>query len=512
MKASVKPLPLIKSASANYGPLLRRLSRQAQGLEPKQIGSFLRTHLDSCPGPLLLALSTAFGIDEGNDTKRMEITKKTVIPRLIKDPALFQEVMRHLPCFSAWTASGRHRLMPVALAVVNMFKNRNIFDRAGIAELLTADPSFRHLAEFHPFYANRFNVPAQFLPDLPNLTISPPKSRTNFQWLDIATAPKSHGSPTLNMLRKAFHHCLPGLDFEFHGTDISFPYYTITSQGQITPSPFRQKGVAGTRNERAKLGGIHYYDAGQRHYKALSDSFFADQRFDFVSVCMALHHLKISGERARRRPFSSLPLVDRYGKQINEQLQLKLPLSTQKVVDRILQRLTIGGLGFFTPFFPNITPHRQSYQHHLSDMFFIVKRVKENKYVFYDRHPIPFFPNFPEKSGFSPSTDKRFLSGPEKGEAGASALGEFVNPGIINLYPGKSQDYYDRVQRLLYRAELLAFRYQAWGKGIWERARKVAVAMRNRPKPSLPELFAIYLENVPGSHKKALLDHVKKLS
>jgi hypothetical protein len=332
--------------------------------------------------------------------------------------------------------------------------------------------------------------------------------------LDVATAPKEKGSPTLNMLKKAFSACLGGTNFELYGTDIALPYFKMAADGSVEYSDYVDPRT-GKFREKTVLAGVRYFLALKPSYNALSDECFKAEHFDFISICMALHHLRLDGEKDKLMPLSTLNIISPEGERLNDKIKLLMAPSTQKAVDRLLSRLNIGGILFVNPFFASrpdqpeeLAKKVKEQMHNNSDMFFIIRRETENTFTLFDRFPIPFQVKDCE---YSPSKDWGMIGGRKESIGVYQKATEYLSPGIVSVHPGGTQGFYREIQGLLNRADLLVFRYQSWGKGIWGSALKAIEAIKGYK--NLTEILEIYMENVPHDNqlKLELLKEAKDL-
>ena len=452
---------------------------------------------------VLQALSALFGIDEGNDDKRMAAARK-IIPHLTANPQILRKAIELLPSYKAWTASSAHRFMPLALAVVNMFEERDIFSPTPIPRLVHANPVFAYLGNEYQLLANPQDVPAEFVPTShPSLVLPRPLPAPAFRWLDIGSAPKAAGAPTLIALKSALDSLLPGLNFEYYGSDIAVPYFGITPAGEIGFSHFVE-ATSGKIRGKTTIGGITYLDATLPQYDVTQAGFMAGETFDFISLCQILHHLK-------QGPFqeislSSKNITDPAGNNMEEKLKIHFTPAQQGAVDRLLERLSIGGIMFI-----NVTSLRPVPEFSLQyitennfDMFFVVQRKSEHHYILYADHPIPFRPN---DDLFAPHIGVQLVNGLDSGPAKI-----FYHPGVRSIYPQRPGKFYQEVSNLFARADILAYQYQGWKKGIWGTVLEVVDAIREK-KP-LPEIFKIYLKNVPDNHplKQSILKEARKLA
>jgi len=479
---------------------------------PRDIRKFIRraVRLSGAGSPFersdsfFQALSAAFGLDYGNDLTRQAEAAK-IINLLVKNPKILSEALKVLPRYEKWTASGAHRFMPLALAVINMFRGKDIFEGSTIEELQAADPDFKYLLQVYPLYANPFGVPEKDIPVYrPSLILPAPDPSRTFRWLDIGSAPKTGGAPTLKILKRAFEIGLRGVDFEIYGTDVTMPIFEITPEGEIKHSQYYDKQTGWIKSQ-TDAEGIIYYNAALPSYNVMGEAFFPERSFDFISVCMTLHHLKKPNEELERLPFSSLNVVDPEGKSMGERIELPCSPSQQKVVDRLLGKLEVGGILFIDLhcFKPDIKYESENQFQNLYDLFFMVRKAAPGVYVMYDRHPIPFRPNLDE---FSPQREHKFMEGLSTGRGVF-----YYHKGIKEIYPGRSEGFYKKIESLFDRADILGFRYQSFKKGIWGSIYKTVKAIR--AKASLLEIFSIYLENVPPENplKQSILADVQKL-
>ena len=105
----------------------------------------------------------------------------------------------------SWMASGNHRYMGLALAIVNLLKGRDIFDRATIDQLVAQSSEYRYLLDNSLQYGNPFGVDSEWIPSFrPQLHLDAPEvgSAGHYQWLDIGSIISGDGSPALNFLNQ----------------------------------------------------------------------------------------------------------------------------------------------------------------------------------------------------------------------------------------------------------------------------------------------------------------------
>ena len=140
------------------------------------------------------------------------------------------------------------------------------------------------------------------------------------------------------------------------------------------------------------------------------------------------------------------------------------------------------------------------------DLFIMIQRTGEKTFVMYDDTPIVFRPN---RDVYCPSDEMGFIDGFHKPH-----VDFFHHNGIKDIYDLSDPEKYDRLKLLLYRADVLAVRYQYWKKSVWGSVAFVILAIREGR--SLSEIFKRYLRYVPDNGpdrllKKQLLREAREL-
>jgi hypothetical protein len=460
---------------------------------------------------LLMTVASMFGLDEGNDKLRYLQVLQEIVPLILAlgpGDIRLSEIRYALTenLYEAFTASGKHRFYPLAGVLHNIFLGQNIYEPVSAAD----NPHFQEVVK----YLDE-DSPASVIQDLPrrSLTIDLPSAiRQRIQqneagWLDIGSAFKTEGAPTLNVLHKLF----PGL--ELYGDDISFPLFRIDNgriehssyineealsrikaSGYISEeSPFKRTGI---------VAGARYFNGCYPEHSVFDDRFFPNQRFDFISLCMTFHHLHIETDKAQyiERLLTDKMLVDENGQELTvAQKTIRLYPSQQKVFERLLDHLEIGGLFFFNIFV-------------LGDTFYIFQRLDENKYKIYTQHPVLFTP---DDDVYSPSEYFGLIKG-NKSNTFAKLAHEGLQK-ILNLTDAEA----DELQKWFTQADKLNAYYQQWpecftasGANNFQPWPRVEAAMKllvesagQAEKLNLPKLFEDYLiESVPEKLKTDLLN------
>ena len=440
---------------------------------------------------LLQAISAAFGIDSPNDDEREEIVRKEIIPLFLhpENHDKLEKLIDILPVYEAWTASGDHRFMPLAMAVQNMLRSKNIFSLEEAPEALKD-----YMSNDYPLYANPHEVREKYVPVYtPHLSISIPK-RKSYLWVDIGSAPKTGGAPTLNILRNV----LPA-SFEYYGVDTALPYYEIRD-GEIVESVYVKDGEF---RDETVVNGVTYLNGRKPEYSVYSDDFLSHKRYDFISICMTLHHLT-QDQTYERLPFTTCNIVTPEGGSFVEDSVILTTKSQQEIVDRLLSSLEVGGVLFLDPH----TYHQHEdfmddmLNENITDIFYVIQRVGENEFVIYHNTPIIYFPN---RAVYCPSKDMEFIEGDN------TSRPFYNHPGLRNVLNINDERKIEILYQLFYRADLLAIRYQSWKKGVWGSVQAVVNAV-NEGK-TLIEIVEIYLRNIPddcpdAELKRQLLEDV----
>lgn len=421
---------------------------------------------------VILALSSIFGIDEPNEDQRERAIREVIVPLLLlpENREKLQKVIQLLPGYKKWTASGAHRFIPLVLAVRNMLSRVNIFGTRNITDSIRG-----YMLDESPFYSNPFGVlPGNVPVYLPNLYVKVPE-RTEYKWLDIGSAPKRNGAPTLNVLKDN----LPGV-FRFYGIDILMPYYEIRD-GKIVRSKYYRK-------EENVVNGVVYYNGKNPRFNVLSDDFLPDELFSFISICMTLQQLN-DGQRYSSLPFTTHRVLDSKGRNFGWRGKVRTTKSQQAVVDRLLSHLEIGGVLFLDPhsYHPNADHEKAMLDENNYDLFFVIQRISKDTFVIYEKTPIIFRP---DRDRYSPSLNIGFIEGYHE-----PRVDFYHHDGIRAILDLSLEEDVTRLQELFFRADLLAVRYQAWKKSVWGSV--VAVVRAIRRHKSLMKVFKAYLRNVP---------------
>jgi hypothetical protein len=451
-----------------------------------------------------IAVTSFFGVDEGNDLERInrgrEIASYLANSWDKSDEATTgMSRKKFLKELIDWirgvgiTASGEHRFTPLALAVVNLFRGGDLMDPRHLGRMARDDPAFRWMTETNLLYANPFSVELPWIPlrrpiaRLPHAPVIPPGRP--IRWLDIGSAPKADGSPTLNLLARTFKRWLPEQRFEFIGTDIAFPPWVIRD-GKI--ERFKWDAIDEPTN-RFTLHGIHFWDARNPVNDIGSPQFLShslDDQFDFISMCAVIHHFGM-GQPANshcldRDSTGPIRWVEDNGQDIDAPAFDLITEKQKKAINNALRHLNPeGGIFFFYP-----TLHYETGEVG-EDLYWVIQREGENSYRLLS-NGIPLRPDTrrmeSEKCVMNGSHDERFK-----------------NPGFEQRYPEWSAAAKTELGRWLHRADLLVFRYQRRGNGIWAGISRLAARM-NDSNASLRELFEAYLALIPASeHRKAKL-------
>lgn len=368
------------------------------------------------------------------------------------------------------------------------------------------------MTKYHPLYSKPNEVKKELMPKyFPNYKVDIPK-KDRYTWLDIGCAPKENGSPGLNELKKL----LPDF-FSFDGCDISFPLYKLEQSRknnyEIKISKYFED--FNTPKREVEINGILYHNSSKDpNFDVQNENFLKETKYDFISACMVLHQI-YENEPREIMPFSSKTLVDTNGNSFEENARLPISRQQQEVIDRILDGLNPGGVLFATfnlwwgqydnsqnkiPF--SIEWHLEN--ENLFDMLFMVQK-SQDKFIVYDKAPILFQPNlqisYPSKIG-------EFINGSPNMSAKI-----FQHSGIQS-YVNLTDKQKEALDELFIRADMLAQRYQGWKKGIW--GRNMAVINAIKEQKNIPELFEIYLKNVPDDSmdkdtKKQIIKEARRI-
>jgi hypothetical protein len=457
----------------NVRPFIGRVQNR---LGAKLYNNLFRDHPRGEENSVLQAVSAIFGINEANDSARLGIVDRAILPRLM-EPAnskFLHRTIDALTGYAGWTGSGAHRFMPVAVVVGNILKGNSIFSQEIIADM---QPDVRdYLRSNHPFYSSGLQDE-----DLPQLKIRIPDKEV-YLWLDIASAPKTGGAPTLNTLSLSLNKLFPDR-FLFHGVDIAFPLYELTPAGKINPSKYCSEDTQMLKSE-AVVKGITYHNALlDPRFQILSDRFSEGESVDIVSMCMVLPQM--AGRDPRKKmPFTSQTVSGSPG----FDPELNLADIQQRAIDAALKRLAVGGIfiGDMRSQLPADSSKEESLNNNQEGMLFVIQRNSRDSYTIFDRYPIVFSTDPKE---YLPSVMMGFIKGYKHPKP------VFNHCGISACYPGLSEQQIQSLRSLFVSADRLALRHQGWKKSAWGRA--FAVIEGIKTQSPLPQLLKTYLENVP---------------
>jgi hypothetical protein len=456
---------------------------------------------------LLMAVATMFGLDEGNDEQRYRKVLQDFVPRILQleDDQLLAEIKyaaRQL-MNSAFTASGAHRFYPL----IDFLQKQNVFPAADSSEY----------SKFSAYLASDHN-PAHIYRDLsrqipPLIEFSGVHERLRqngfLRWLDIGSAFKLEGAPTLNVLKNAF----PAL--EISGDDISFPLFQPTEKNLFQHSTYVDETQLSEfmlgRNltpfkTTGRINEITYLNGLSSKYNIYTDSFLTAEHYDFISLCFTFHHLHPESNKSdmSKRLLSTKTILAENDSVLKDsQKTLLLYPSQTKIFDRLLERLEIGGLFFFN-FFP------------LGDCFYIFQRIETSCYKLYTEHPILFSP---DNITYSPSENFYLIPGsPAYQHHGLQEALGLIDTDAKDLQEwfklaDKYNTYYQRWPQESFGRTGVHFYQDVWNPtepwGPATAARNRIIDWEKRPAnpKNLQEFFTNYLiESVPKEIKTALLN------
>jgi hypothetical protein len=236
-------------------------------------------------------------------------------------------------------------------------------------------------------------------------------------------------------------------------------YHTFQAQQQ---NPFGKSSL---------VGGVFYGNAVYPEYDVYNPKFFAERHFDFISLCMALHHFTSGNEPHPLQALTSRQLIDESGYLFQGKSSLS---DTQRsIIDRLLGKLNEGGCLFL-----NLFPSRV-------DQFYLIQRRQENIFRIHARTPI-YFDNGRET--FRPSLNWGFVEGRRLEERGHEGIRSYYN-----LTPKQKE----QLQLMFDRADNLLIRHQEWnydhGPSLYELQKNI----QNRL--SVPDIFCRYINRAPVS-------------
>ncbi|MFH1790508.1 MAG: hypothetical protein ABH885_00785 [Candidatus Omnitrophota bacterium] len=402
--------------------------------------------------------------------------------------------------------SGAHRFAPLSLALVGAFKGRDVFDRDTAAELAGLGGDFSYLVGKYPMFANPRGIEAGNVPDhAPCLRLARPGAKERYRWLDVGSAPRNAGAPTLNLIRRAFDECLSASGrLEMCGTDVYFPMYRLSDSGEVVET----KAFRFDPNGRCltDINGVDYYNATVPRNDVTSEDFDMG-KFDFISMCFVLHHLLPEGEKIRKTTLADLHLVDESGRAFSGQYWLSP--TQRRAVGNMLGSLALNGTLFLTmsqshvakPLFVG-KERWNSDALDQADLFIVIQRTGENTFTVYDT-AIPMTPN-----EYAYPAD-RFLLGPGPDKGPTIYRNMWKTRGIKGAYPHESEAFYNEVRDLLKQAELAVYRFQKRDRSMYGRV-YAAKTLINKGG-NLTEVFEEYLRDVPFEFKAGILRRVREL-
>jgi len=324
--------------------------------------------------------------------------------------------------------------------------------------------------------------------------------KKQFRWLDIGSGTKTGGAPTLAALSRAFRAALPDAQWTFFSTDNLYPLLRLEDDGTILESEyvFDESGVCVSEVDGNSVS-YRMVDSNEPSLSmndVMSDDFMqGEEPFDYISVCMVLHHLT-----GKEKPFKALPLSKNKSIHLDSadgERYTKLFAMTedhQEVVDRLLEKLAIGGTLFlnFTPnFFSNFAKTREEKERFLSnartaDTFYIIEKVSKKQFIIHSS--VLTFKPFYEKYAIQNLIE----------ECPLPQNNMYFNDGIASVYPQASDAAMKDIWQLFADADKLAYYHQSLNRGVWEHAFNVTEIIRQ--KGELTEMIGAYLAGVPDDN------------
>jgi len=433
------------------------------------------------------AAAGLFGFDAGDDEERYEEGKRLL--QLLFDRGLADQAIKELNFFT-FTASGAHRFHPLALAITNALDGKDIFSPEKIPNMIQFDETMRYLEDKYHMYAD------PDLSDLPKVKLVIPRKEEGYRWLDIGSAPKVQGAPTLNFI-KNFFEGYQKIPLEVVGTDVFFPRFQENADGTISEN----EDYNFNKEEPVEFNGVQYKNAALNPEANIMDSSFNLGQFDFISIVKALHHLKHKDELFTYGPLTNLNLqYQKDGKRFGSfPKQYYLTPTQRRVINRLLQSLKVGGTLFLNPTYafnlPENIPNKEAvYQEGFADrsnadLFLIIQRTAENEFVIYDE-AIPYRPN---------------LSPFYAGYVVIDAFPDIFNiPALSSLYPEleTDTDLMAQVVDFVKRADAIVYRHQSLDKDAWGSIFQAGQAKKEGKR--LPEIMRVYMANVPDGNPKKI--------
>lgn len=378
----------------------------------------------------LQTLTTIFGFggDIPNDSDRWRAFIHTGIPALIdsKNKGCLDEIRRILPTFgNNFTASGRHRLYPAGIAVVNMINGRSVTD---ISWLPKDSDQYLYMTENHP---TTFSEDPSMCGNFDGSGVRIPLSiNPGDVWLDIGSAPKTEGPPSLIGLREtlALDSAVPKLHWQ--AVDILFPHFrlngkTIAYSDYVDPLD----GQVCVKSS-VEVGGIQCCNGFKPEFSVYNDAFDRAPKVKFLTLARTFHHLtgKDDPKSKTWQRFTDRKIIDQHGTEMTD-TKLALPIvpAQRMVMNRLLDRLAIGGL-----FIGELEPFHSPWIN--DNILTIIRRVDESTFQLYDQTPINYRP---ERDTYTP-------------------IDRFIRPNTPT-----------EIKFLLYAAQYAVFRNLGWKKSYW---------------------------------------------
>jgi hypothetical protein len=446
-----------------------------------------------------------FGINMGDDIERAKEAKR-ILSKLVEyedQEKQLQIVGDIAKGFQSFLASGEGRFAPLALTILNMFNNRNIFDIECLQEISSEQEDLAKIRKY--LQTNLFYFLSENCSDVkessfkPKLMLEKPlrELERSFKWADFGSAAKAEGSPTLNFLKRFFKEFFGKDEFEFYGNDIFFPYYKYEAGEFVRIFEGMNKGKKrkqGTEEEEEEEedpeakdfvvhdDGITYFNANKEKYDVSSLKFDIEETFDFISVCKTFHHFgRRKGNRIERVLARAVKWEDEFGREIEPKANL---IEAQQIaMENLLKSLNVGGYLFLELVF-----YTRNLEIDKNDNNFIIIRRKEsNVYQIYSK-TIPYKVDYYEDYS---SEEDYFLQGRKKSDC----------KGVLEAYPIFRQDteIKKQLEKLVKQAYVLVQSYQKRDYSAGVSRFKASEAVKR--KESLTKIFEEYLSNVPFDEK-----------
>lgn len=425
-------------------------------------------------GNILQAYSSFIGIDKPSYRETFE-ESFSKLHHLHDNEEMYELFCNNYDLHGSWTGSGAHRFMPVATAVLNILNHDNLYGLSILERHPRATEALQYMTSEHPL----FSTAGQAL--LPELELVVPE-KDHYKWLDIGSAPKTGGAPTLNTLSLLLNLLGPeGVSYEIFGNDIFSPVFEESGNSLKLSGFVKSIDASGrvTFMDSTNVGGICYLSGRVPGYNVMDpENFMPMGEFDFISLCMTLHHLRDLKEPRAYRPFTDRYLLGSDGTEFKDAALLTCD-SQVAAIDGILGHLSIGGICFLVAQTIDYelmrrlkTPDALSSNVGNAEMFFMIQRMDEMTFQIFDRYPILFEP------------DRR-------------------SEGTPLFMPSKSWDLKtvtkseESLRELLKQADILAIRHQRWKNSRYLLAMNANNLLQN--KSNLQNTLKDYLANIPDS-------------